>query len=503
MRILLLAIVLISCARVFAVESALVRLNEKPETQQIRVTTFAGEQDGTLSTVVPAPELTVALFRDTLLPGEIDEIKLNLTALYAEIKQKRNLIFALVTSNGTERYGPFAARSQMQTALRALLDLPDNKDSVPAVSDGLKTYELLGSLTPSSCGWASLLVIGHFPVPDPDLSDYTAAYLSNRFRAACVRVSYWAPGETNSSMFNAIADETGGIASLNAPVALVGAEDNPNVSWAELKWAEPVLKSGFHLHQAVIQNVELGGDSLRFSSFARANDFRIPALSRYRELRERAASLSLIRQKGALKPEELLQARQLLDEARAINPSDRETLAVAADIFELNGALEEAAAYLSAVCDLFPENGDLFARLGDIYFLARNYRAAETSLMRARKLRSQGKFVSKELGIIASTKGDDRKAISFLEESLKTQPQDAETWFLRAASANRLKDQAREAESLERGLMLQPGELTHRTSLVQLYIGRGEKEKAVRYIQPVLKDPPPDPTCSKTTSNLE
>ena len=487
------ALLLMPFTGVFAGQPVLIRADRDVIPQDVQIKTFVAESTAALTPVVPSKELTIAVLPDTLLPESFDETRQKLTALFGAWKERRLLTLALITANGVERKGPFSSRSQFQAALRSLEALgPETETTDTGPGNETEPYTLLGGWEPPAAApWSCLLVIGRFPTLEPNLKEYTAAYLSNRFRAARVRVSQWAPGETGSSIFDLIADETGGIASPNSPADLLLPEGELT-SYVELTWPEPSLKAGFHLYQAQVVGNVLGEKYSSFSSFATAPGFVLPSISGFRGLRERTSILLEARQRGALKPEELSQVRTTLNESLKINPEDHEVLATAADIFEQSGSLEESAVYLDLLSEIQPHNGELFARLGNLHFRTKNRPPAEKALMRARELHSRQFHVSKQLGQIAAARQDDGSALSLFDESLTLNPDDAETWFLRAESASRIKDWVRQADSLEHGLAIQPGQLVPRTDLVRLYIEHGENEKAVKYIQPVLEDPPPD-----------
>jgi tetratricopeptide (TPR) repeat protein len=496
-------IVLLPLINAIAAEPVLIRLDKEPDLSLIRVATFSGDCDGQLTPATPSSKITATIFLDTLLPEKFEEIKSKLMDLHSAIKEKKDLTFLFITSNGSELRGPFVSRSSLQIALKAIFN-PAVEDDPPKANEVPDAYTQLGSLMPTPGEWANLLIVGAFPAPEPGIKEYLASYLSNHFRAMRLRVSHWAPGETSPSIFDAISVETGGFVGLDMPADLVVAERDSGIAFAELKWGDPVLTSGFYLYQARVQDVLPGNRSLQFSSFARAPGFQLPPISRYKELRDRAASLSTTLRKAGIKPEDLDPARMTLNEALAINPSDEEALSAAADIFEQGGSPEEAAVYLSTLSDLQTGNRDVFARLGDLYFRTGNFAASESSLMKARRLQAAQPFVTKELGQIAAGKGEHANAIPLFNESLKANPEDAETWFLRAASASQIGDRALQAESLERGLAILPDQLVHRTELVQLYLGHKEYEKALHHIQPILKDPPPDAAvCESYAGFLE
>jgi tetratricopeptide (TPR) repeat protein len=192
------------------------------------------------------------------------------------------------------------------------------------------------------------------------------------------------------------------------------------------------------------------------------------------------------------KKEDLDRARKILNHALDINPSDRQAFMIAADIFEPGQFFDEAAVYLSDLSDLIQAGGDLFARLWHPFFGSRNFTAAEINLNRARELSSTWKLIPKELGQFAAAKEDYGSALRFYEESLNSDPQDAETYFLRAEAAEFSGNWTLAADSLEHGLALQPDRSAYRTKLVQLYAEHQESEKAALNIQPLLENPPPD-----------
>ena len=487
----------------FADESILIRLNRSYLLPQVPITAFSGNYVGTISLVVPSPEITVAVFIDTLTAEEIEEIKRNLEEVYTAVERKGNLFFLFVTSEGSQWEGPFLTRNHLQRTLSSMPKPPEDQNPADA-DDAASGFAQLGRFTELPGRWSSFLVIGRFPVPDPSLRDYVIAYLSSHFRTMKVRVSYWVPGEKDTSIFDVISNETGGVAALQKPADLAIAKNDPSVTWAELKWENPAIQSGFHLYQAHVKDERLQGKPFHFSSFAMSPGFTLPSFPDYRILRDRAAALSELQQKDSIKPEEMDSVRRILKDALAVNPADREALNAAADIFERARLFNESAVYLERACELDPANADLFARLGNNYFQARNNPAAEIALKHAWDLGSGKPHILKELGQIAIANGDDRKALSFFEKNLDAHPEDAETWFMRADVANRLKSWAREIDSLEHGLSIDPGQLKYRTDLVRRYIEQKEYEKALYHIRPVLENPPHDAgVCKNYAEFLE
>ena len=218
----------------------------------------------------------------------------------------------------------------------------------------------------------------------------------------------------------------------------------------------------------------------------------LPTLEQYAEL------LSLRRQVSDLgrveKPDaaQVQQMHDLLERALTINARDAVALRSGADYYQRAHDYETAANLLDKLVEIQPRNAELQAELGHCRLLAGDLAGAESALRRAHDGKASGAAVSEELARIRLEQHDDRGALPFLDETLALNGRNTELWFIRADVAARLGDQARAADSLEKGLALEPGNLARRTALVELYLDSGAGEKALGHIRIVTAALPAD-----------
>jgi tetratricopeptide (TPR) repeat protein len=206
-------------------------------------------------------------------------------------------------------------------------------------------------------------------------------------------------------------------------------------------------------------------------------------------LHRRLAELSRVDKPDAAQAQEM---QALLERALAIDARDAVALRSGASHYERGRDYRRAAEMLDRLSELQPGDADLEAELGHCRFLAGDLDRAEAALRRARDGKAGGAAVSAELARIRLDRHDDRGALPLLDETLALDGRSTELWFTRADVAARLGEAAKAADSIEKGLALEPGNLARRTSLIEIYLVSGAGEKALGHVRTVTADLPAD-----------
>jgi len=209
----------------------------------------------------------------------------------------------------------------------------------------------------------------------------------------------------------------------------------------------------------------------------------LPAVDR------RLTELSRVEKPDGAQTQEM---QALLERALAIDARDAVALRAGASHYQRGRDYRRAADMLDRLSELQPGNAELEAELGHCRFLAGDLDRAEAALRRARDGKAGGAAVSAELARIRLDRHDDRGALPLLDETLALDGRSTELWFTRADVAARLGEAAKAADSIEKGLALEPGNLARRTSLIETYLARGAGEKALGHVRTVTADLPAD-----------
>lgn len=93
------------------------------------------------------------------------------------------------------------------------------------------------------------------------------------------------------------------------------------------------------------------------------------------------------------------------------------------------GSKKESYSHLKKSVDLEPKGWINWSNLGSYYLVENDFANAEKSLITAIKNNPDFKASYYNYGSMLSIHGDEKKAIKFLEESLKKFPRDGELWF--------------------------------------------------------------------------
>ncbi|MGA2263357.1 MAG: tetratricopeptide repeat protein, partial [Acidobacteriota bacterium] len=490
---------LLSTADLIAGTAILRKFDSASPLEGLKISTFAGEASASADPVVPSDEIIIGLLTETLLPADAVSLKTKLAPLFVSGKQHNNV--RVIAYDGIEvtRLGPFTSRSQFLSAIQKVIaKIPtEPPDTTSAAAD---VYGLLEKVTPIDARpWSSMLIVGRLLEPEPQISAYLRAYLAWMFRDRRLRTSYWSPGGDRCETLEQASRETAAPVAPLEPAEILTGLASESAYFAEIVWPEPQLKAGFHLYEAALK--DSAGEFLGlYTSIATASDQTLPAPALFQELRSNAAALTELARASGGADTTLDQDQDAIKRALAINPRDDETLRSGASILERRGDLKDASALLESLAEIHPLDASLFTELGDVLFRSQDLDRAESPLLRARELGATKPFVSEELGRIAVSKGRFREALPYLEDYLAQDPRNGTVWFLRADCSLQISDSERTIDSLEHGLNLEPEQLAYRTRLIQLYLSRGEGNKALPHARFVVHNPPDDAEVRATYS---
>ncbi|MFX1457482.1 MAG: tetratricopeptide repeat protein [Promethearchaeota archaeon] len=88
--------------------------------------------------------------------------------------------------------------------------------------------------------------------------------------------------------------------------------------------------------------------------------------------------------------------------------------------------------------------------------------------------------------------GKNQKALNFLEEALKRDPNSGFKWGLKGMFHQQIKQYELAIQSLQKGIELNPENYRFHYGIAESYEALGEKEKAIEHIQMLLKEEPTD-----------
>jgi tetratricopeptide (TPR) repeat protein len=447
---------------------------------------FYGPVQPKTATVEPAPGVVIAVFPSLIAADRRASMVSELAALYRIAGKATPLTLLTFNGDGFSSAGPFESVLAWRNAVHQSLVTVD--DIVPAPAHLYS--KIVASVTALGGNWSSVILAGPIPEPEADTRDYARAWVSSSFCEQKLRVSYWNPGAEQSLFWASVAENTGGAAAGDALSDSAGPPgDGP---WTEVTWPAAPLSRGFVLYGAKMPGRTPGANVVDLPVLAAAPGTVLPNLEEYTEL------LALERQVADLgrveKPDggQSQQMRAALERSLTINARDSVALRTGADYYRRGQDYQAAAKLLGELAEVQPRDAGLQAELGHYRFVAGDLDGAEPALRRARDGKVGGSVVSEELARIYLARHDDRGALPFLEETLALDARNTALWFTRADVAARLGDRARVADSLEKGLALEPRDLGRRTTLVELYLNSGEAEQALGHIRIVTAALPAD-----------
>lgn len=97
------------------------------------------------------------------------------------------------------------------------------------------------------------------------------------------------------------------------------------------------------------------------------------------------------------------------------------------------------------------------------------------------------------------SKGAYQSALSRLQKTLKTEPENANAWFLNARALESLKLQKKAIQAYEKAIAIDPSNVASYNNLANLYSQQGNHQKAAETLHSALKL---SPTVQQTFDNL-
>ena len=327
-------------------------------------------------------------------------------------------------------------------------------------------------------------------VPD-DLGGFTTAWISSRFRAAKLRVGYWAPAGQNSALLDAVANSTGGLLFPDG-LASLAADLKQENGFHAAAWSDPPAPSGFRLCPVSLIGAD-GQPALQLTSLIAAPGVTIPGIEQYSVLRQKTQSLTDALALPQLSAAQAAQAESDLAQALEISPRAEDLLRLGMNLFKRENNDRKLVAVLATLGEMHPAEEPLFTDLGHARFRLGDTAGAETALLRSRELKPGNGEVAEELTAIHLSRKDDRGALPFLEEACAAHPDKQNLWLLRADISTRLDDWQRTADSVEHALATGSVPLERRTGLIRIYMAHQLPDRALPQIRAVAGDLPPDP----------
>ena len=140
-------LMLVWTCRAASGSTTLLRTASKMTPELGPVQTYAGNIDAVISSVKPAPAITIVLLTDSLSPAEMHSIKKDLLALYASLRG-HPLRLAVLRSGAVGVRGPFTSWAQLNSALSEVA----GKSNRPVLPHLLLLLPLLPLFRPE-CFW--------------------------------------------------------------------------------------------------------------------------------------------------------------------------------------------------------------------------------------------------------------------------------------------------------------------------------------------------------------
>lgn len=440
--------------------------------------------------VEPSRDVVVAVLAETFRDEDWARFRDEFTAYYQAVSKKDSLRLALVTRGAAQLSGPFRTRALLKTALDGLSPVA----SPPA--DALHFYpDLSTAASQVGSGWLTLVLAGNFPDVPAELSPYTQAWLSAQFRSAKLRVNYWTPSGQASPILDGAIPSTSGKRLAHGLMDLVEPASAADVK--EVSWEHPAPPETFRLCSTTLSGTGPNGESSTdVPTILTAAGAAPPSMERFGVWKAKIDAVAAALKRPQLSEAEVKQAESDLTTALEINARYEDAFKMGAELYRKSGSDSKLAPMLDALVERHSNDVALLTELGHVLYRMKDWDAADRALLRSRELKSGDASVAEELFRIRLARGDDRGALSFLEERLATGQPDGQTgqdlWLVRADLSTRLGDWERNADSVEHAIRLGSLPLDRRTGLVRLYLEHRQEEKALVHIRAVAEALPPD-----------
>ena len=463
------------------------------------VQTYAGNIDAVISSVKPAPAITIVLLTDSLSPAEMHSIKKDLPALYASLRG-HPLRLAVLRRGAVGVRGPFTSWAQLNSALSEVAGKsepsgstasPASAASASSIPTGVLLDHLCASVGQLGGDWSRVLLIGELPPLEASEKEYASGLLLQAFGTAHVQVSWYAFSGGDDGwlpLFRA----TGGTIIHGALSDFSAAVNDVSPFYFQVDWSSRVPSSGFVISRAALSDLQ-GHVFLAIPDVAASPSAPLPSIELYATMRAKAREAGELLAQGPMTDTNVQGIRDDLQTALDINPRDPESLLTAAAFYEKREDYASAARERTALTEVRPSDAAGFAALGHTLVLASDFDTAEAALQRAVSLKLRTPQTAEDLARIRLAHKDDKAALPYLAEALTGDAKREDLWFVQAQAAERLKDSSLAIRSLEQGLALGGAHPAEGASLARLYLAANQKTKASELVQQIAAALPQDP----------
>jgi tetratricopeptide (TPR) repeat protein len=427
----------------------------------------------------PTGTATAATQPTTLSPTItvlIDAPLLSTSALRASLARllvpNKHMVLELVALLPTEARSVTAStRLQLNAAIRNLASLagPDAPSATFAA--------LLGGLRSLPTEqWKQVIYIGPEPAIAPDLRDYAYGLLLRTAANGRIRLSHVYPAGAGEPAWAPQLIAFGGGVSAEGPSSLLQTADT---TWLEANLPAGGPAEGFRV---LPLHFRVGRDEPRTLPWIwSAPATSLPDLPEYEEFLARRARILHTTPTAA-------DFAALL----AVNPSDLDTLKLAADAADRAHDTASAIRYTDRIVELEPDDGPYWARLGISYWQTGDPDNAERCLLRARNLGADPFQSAAILGDIRSRKADYSGAVEHYREALRREPDRLELWLKLSDGERRLKRRPEAAQALEEALKRKSDLWPRRIQLIDYYLETADMGAAKRHLAAGIPLLPPD-----------
>ena len=476
-------LMLVWTCRAASGSTTLLRTASKMTPELGPVQTYAGNIDAVISSVKPAPAITIVLLTDSLSPAEMHSIKKDLLALYASLRG-HPLRLAVLRSGAVGVRGPFTSWAQLNSALSEVAGKsepsgsaasPASAASASSIPTGVLLDHLCASVGQLGGDWSRVLLIGELPPLEASEKEYASGLLLRAFGTAHVQVSWYAFSGGDDGwlpLFRA----TGGTIVHGALSDFSAAVNDVSQFYFQVDWASRVPSSGFVISRAALSDLQ-GHVLLAIPDVAASPSAPLPSIELYATMRAKAREAAEWLAQGPMTDTNVQGIRDDLQTALDINPRDPESLLTAAAFYEKREDYASAARERAALTEVRPSDAAGFAALGHTLVLASDFDTAEAALQRAVSLKLRTPQMAEDLARIRLAHKDDKAALPYLAEALTGDAKREDLWFVQAQAAERLKDSSLAIRSLEQGLALGGAHPVEGASLARLYLATNKSSR--------------------------
>ncbi len=448
-------------------QSVLIHVSAEGSAPEVRIQTQTRIDTTSVQPATVSPVITVLIDGAALATGS-----LNASLVKLAVPRRRTAMELIALLPGDQmRTATAATRLQLTAAIRSLAASAGHE---PQPASFAALLQSLRSLPTDR--WKQVIYIGNEPAIAPDLRDYAYGVLLRTLAGGRIRLSHAYPGDAGEPAWAPYLRSFGGSVSPEGPASLV---ETGEARWVEAKMPTEGPAEGF---QVLPLRFRIGDGDLRTVPWIwSAPGTILPSLSQYEAFLIRRASITHSTATAA-------DLQRLL----AINPSDLETLKLAADFAERTSDIAAAVRYGGRIVQLEPENGLYWGRLGIGYWRIGDRDNAERCIIRARKQGADPPQSAAILGDIRFGKKDYSGAVGHYREALNREPNRVELWLKLADSEQSLSRKPEAAQALEEALKRKPDLWPRRTQIIDYYLEAANTAGARRHIYAAIVLLPPD-----------